>query len=184
MATGPSAEEASVLALTTAVARGDAAAFERLYRAWFDRLVALAQRATGRDEAFAMDVVQEAFLRVIRSCSPIATEIELAAWLRARVLSAAVDRLRSECRRQRRESSPWRPHHPAPEPPASDQLIWLAQRLEEMDPGDRELLRLRYAIDRTLESIGVARGTNTGVVQGRLHRALARLRSAAREFLP
>ena len=50
--------------LTAAIARGDSAAFARFYEARFDRAFATARDLTGRDEAFCLDVVQDAMIRV------------------------------------------------------------------------------------------------------------------------
>lgn len=168
------------LELTAAIARGDAAAFERLYREWFDRLLALAGAATRRDEAFCLDVVQEAFVRVIRGPRVCRTEAELAGWLRRCVLSAAVDRLRGEARRARREAQAGGGVSAAAAD--AEQLAWLRDRLAELPPEDRELLRLRFEVERTLEEIAGASGGTWAGVHGRIRRTLERLRQAAWEY--
>jgi DNA-directed RNA polymerase specialized sigma24 family protein len=42
-----------------------------------------ARRATGRDEAFCLDVVQDAMMRIIRSLKPLQSERQLRGYLRA-----------------------------------------------------------------------------------------------------
>ena len=173
--------------MTAALARGDAAVFDRFYRAWFPRLLGLARRATGRDEAFALDVVQDAFVRVIRSPRVCPSEGELAAWLRACVLSAAVDRLRAEARRlarERAEASHASATTPTDPLEATERLAWLADRLGELPASDRDLIRLRFEVQRTLAEIAAeTTGMHTwGSVQGRLRRTLERLRLAASEY--
>lgn len=175
-------EPARTLERTAALAKGDPAAFEFVYRAWFERLLALARTATRRDEAFCLDVVQDAFLRVIRAPRVCPTEAELAGWLRRCVLSAAVDRLRRDARRDARENARGLPEAPGDRVGDAEQLRWLRDRLAELSPEDRDLLRLRFEIDRTLAEIaGDGRGT-WGAVHGRLRRTLDRLRRAASEY--
>ncbi len=175
--------------MTAALARGDAAVFDLFYRAWFPKLLGLARRATGRDEAFSLDVVQDAFVRIIRVPRVCPTEGELAAWLRACVLSAAVDRLRADARRRARERTstprdlaPTAVEHDPTD--AAERLAWLADRLVELPSSDRDLIRLRFDIQRTLAEIAADAegGTTWGSVQGRLRRTLERLRLAASEY--
>ncbi len=180
----PHPPSSRTLERTAAIARGDPAAFELLYRAWFDRLLALARAATRRDEAFCLDVVQDAFVRVIRSPRACPTEAQLAGWLRRCVLSAAVDRLRRDARRTAREGARGASEaaNAAEGVGDAEQLLWLRDRLAELSPEDRDLLRLRFEIDRTLDEIaGDGRGT-WGAVHGRLRRTLDRLRRAASEY--
>src|SRR5690606_20630028 len=91
------------LQTTSAIARGDAEAFAQFYEVWFDRMVLMARSVTGRDESFCLDVTQDAMLRIVRSMRPMATEDDLRRWLLRIVHTAALDRLRSEDRRRRRE---------------------------------------------------------------------------------
>ena len=88
---------------TTALAAGDPAAVEAFYRRYFDMLYSQARRATGRDEAFCLDVVQESVLRVIRSVRAAHSEAQFNAWLNLVVRTAAYDLLRGESRRRKRE---------------------------------------------------------------------------------
>lgn len=167
--------------------RGDAAALDALYRAWFDRVVALAGKATGRDEAFCLDAAQEAFLRVIRSPIVIETEAELAAWLRRCVLSTAVDKLRREARakgREQRGGGEAQAASPDLAAQAAEQLGWIARQLRDLGDADQELVRLRFGVEQTLEEVARARGMTKGGVHGRLRRLVAALRSVAGGFVP
>ena len=69
--------------LTAAIASGDTEALASLYREHFDSLYGQARRITGRDESFCLDVVQDAFMRVIRSIPIMDTS-----WHRPRSFSA------------------------------------------------------------------------------------------------
>ena len=65
----------------------------------------MARQATGRDESFCLDVVQDAMMRVIRSMSEMQTEEDVTRWLRAVVMNCAYDLLRKERRRRIRENA-------------------------------------------------------------------------------
>jgi RNA polymerase sigma-70 factor (ECF subfamily) len=176
---------------TAAIVRGDAAVFSAFYLAWFPRLLTLARRATGRDEAFAMDVVQDSFVRVIRAPRVCESDGELSAWLRAVTLSAAVDRLRKEARRESREARREPGERAGPDAhatlDAAERLEWLAARLDEMGVEDRDLIRLRYDLRQTLGEIAGGRNANEqcagwAAVHGRIRRAMDRLRKSAGEY--
>jgi len=172
----------SAASLTDRLARGDADALDTLYREWYPRLLALARRATGRDDAFAHDTVHDAFLRIIRTPARCTTDAQLSCWLRRCVLSAAVDSLRAEARRLAREK-----RHAAPElqhPHPADQLRWLAKQLGTLDPSDRELLRLRFVAEQSLHAIAQgAPGLTWSAVHSRLRRLLLTLRRRESEPL-
>src|SRR5882724_2227828 len=91
--------------LTPAMAAGDGRAVERFYRTYFEFMYRQARTITRRDEAFCLDVVQDAVLRVIRTVKPVASESQLFAWLRLVTQTAAYDLLKAETRRRRRETA-------------------------------------------------------------------------------
>jgi RNA polymerase sigma factor (sigma-70 family) len=178
--------EPDVKALTTAIASGDTEAFARLYRARFDAMYADAVRATGRDEAFCLDVVQDAMLRVIRHMKPLPTENDLRRWLRTVVQSCAYDRLRGEARRRRREAATAdRQDAPARTAPDRDELRrrlqWIERQLSSYDDASARMLLMRHRFGWTLQRIGTALGLEPGAVDGRLRRLVGGLRRKARE---
>src|SRR5262245_18004966 len=85
-------------ALTSAVSRGDTAAFGVLYEAWYERVYGLARALTRRDESFCLDVVQEVMLRAARSLKPAGTEAQLGGWFAKVTASVCVDAVRRETR--------------------------------------------------------------------------------------
>jgi RNA polymerase sigma factor (sigma-70 family) len=181
------AVQRDVKALTTAIASGDTEAFARFYRAWFDAMYADAVGATGRDEAFCLDVVQDAMLRIIRRMKPMATEGDLRRWLRAVVRSCAYDRLRSESRRRQREAEAAAGRQDAGTQAAPDRaelrrrLQWLEQQLRTCDDASVRMLLMRHRFGWTLQQIGVALGIKPGAVDGRLRRLVLRFRRTAQE---
>jgi RNA polymerase sigma-70 factor (ECF subfamily) len=170
----------TVAELTGAIASGDADAFARLFRERFAEMLAEARRATRRDESFCLDVVQDAFVRVIRSMRRMRSNEHLAAWLRVVVQSCAYDRLREESRRRRREAQAVEVRDAGADDLA-ERIDWLRRELHSMDASHARLLVLRYRLGWTLERIGDALGLTTGAVDGRLRRITATLRRRAME---
>src|SRR4051794_39429865 len=131
--------------LTADMAAGNAPAVELFYRAYFERLLAWARRATRRDEAFCLDVVQDAVVRIVRTIRPAASEGPLVTWLRLGVQTTADELLESERRRSRRETMAVAAvaggirsniaERPAESTGDDDeQLAWLKAQLDAMDP--------------------------------------------------
>lgn len=173
--------------LTEGVASGDAAAFERFYRAWFDRVFIEARRATGRDESFCLDVVQDAMMKVVRAIPVLESEAALAAWLRRCVLTTARDRIRSEARRAERERRAARSERGAGVQGTdaragfaagfdAESLREVEQRLAALDESSAHLVTARFRFGWTLERIAQSLGLRTGAADGRLSRLLARWR--------
>jgi RNA polymerase sigma factor (sigma-70 family) len=177
----------TVRELTSAVASGDPEALARLYESWFDFILAEGHRCTGRDEQFCLDVVQETMLRVIHRLKPLDTDAALAAWLRTAARSAAIDLLRKESRARRREARAAILYSEIVHDEAMTRLedearvAWLRNELINADPVTVRALDLRYRLNWTLQRIGSVLNLKTGAVDGRMNRAVASLRAAARE---
>jgi RNA polymerase sigma factor (sigma-70 family) len=141
-----------------------------------------AQRITKRDESFCLDVVHDAMLRVIKSLPRMESEASLGRWLHVTVRSCAIDRIRRDARRRRRE-------HVAP-PPApvsaggedlTERVAWLRRELAALSPRRQTTLMMRHKWGWTLAQIAAALRETTGSVDGRLRRTLEVLRRRARE---
>jgi RNA polymerase sigma factor (sigma-70 family) len=179
-----------VAAIVGGIARADPAALATLYESWFDRAFDTARALTRRDESFCMDVVQDALLRAIRYLRPalgIRTGEDLDRWMTRVVHSTALDHLRREKRRlarhQRRAADARSDgSHPSDEAGLAEDIAWLRSELSRLDERDRELLGHRFGRERTLEDSGAAAGLTGPAAHGRIRRALARLRAAAREI--
>jgi len=167
--------------LTAAIASGDTEAFARFFDLWFEWMRREAGRATGRDESFCLDVVQDSMMRVIRSMKPMPTEDDLRRWLGVVVRSCAYDLLRAEARaraRQRRGHTATRAEH---DMELHGRIRWLEQELRSMSSCNAELLLMRYRFGWTLQQIANALGLKTGAVDGRLRRLIGMLRRHAGE---
>ncbi len=174
-------------ALTARIAVGDEQAFATFYDLWFDRLFALARRSTGRDDAFCLDAVQDCMLKVVHKLPALADDDAVAAWLVRALLRGAVDRLRADARRARREQAvasarDLDDRDPAPDLLDAEQRAWLAARVAELPPADRALLHARFADGQTLHAAGAAAGLSGHAAHGRIRRLLLRLRAAAQEI--
>lgn len=177
----------TIAAMTAKIAAGHPEALCRFYRGWFDTMFTEARRATGRDESFCLDVVQDAMMRVIRSMKPMKNELHLRRWLRVVVTTCAADRLRSESRRRAREQR-WAASSKAiqtsglvPADDPNDRRRWLREQLAALDERAAELLVMRHGFGWTLKQIGRAVGMTPGAVDGRLRRLLGTLRRKASE---
>lgn len=174
----------SVRELTTRIARGDREAFADFYRAWFDVIYAEARNVTKRDESFCLDVVHDVMLRAIRSLRPVDTERQLAAWLKTVVRTCAYDRFRSERRLRLRERLGARSERGDSDDHALvERIEWLRQEIDGLDATYTGMLLLRYRFGWTLERIGSMFGIGPGAVDGRLSRAITRIRNEAGETI-
>lgn len=81
------------LALAQACARGDSAAFERLYREHGDRMKSIAFHHLG-NRADAEDAVQEAFVKVHRAAGTYNGQASLSTWMTRILVNTCYDLLR------------------------------------------------------------------------------------------
>ena len=165
--------------------RGDHAALDEFYRDWFERAVALVGARTGRDEAFCLDSVQDAFVRLVRRGPPTwaDTREALDAWFTRVVHSAALDRLRAESRRATRDRAAhaWGVDalRPADAAAVAETVRTLEVLVAELERSEYAMLRARADAGLGLAQIGAALGLTVGAVHGRLRRIAARLGAAA-----
>jgi len=161
-------------AVSIGVTRGSPAALESLYRARSAQLYRLIRSRTKRDDAFVLDCVHDAWIRVVRHVPQCPTLDALDRWLTRAALSAAIDRLRTDAARDRREgSSISLPPAPATE---SEYVRALVAELAHLTDDERDLLRLRYRSGLSLEAMARTLGIGAKAVEMRVRRALARLR--------
>ncbi len=172
--------------LTAAIARGDEAAFARFYDAWFARVCRLLRSFTRRDDAFCRDVAQDVLVAVARSIRGLRSEAAVEAWMANTAVRKALDQLRGEQRRRRRErDAAVGEHDGAAEVLGAvldrEQQQWLRERLAELSADDRRLLDARYGDGETLAACGAALGISGHAAHGRIWRVVQRLRAAAQE---
>jgi RNA polymerase sigma factor (sigma-70 family) len=169
------------------IAAGDEAAFAAFYAAWFAPTLALARAACRRDEGFCLDVVQDVMMTVANKMPALATGAAVGAWMSRTVRRSAIDRLRSEARRHRREldsreGAPGLPTEPWHELAGHEQRVWLQACLDELPVGDQALLAARFGGAMSVTDAGAELGLSADAAHGRLRRVLERLRRRAAEW--
>jgi len=161
------------------MSRGDRSAVADFYERYFPLLYHTAKKTLGRDEQTCLDVVQDATIKIIRLVKPVPCEAQLVAWLKAVVQSTAYDWLRGEQRRKNREAATLPPEQ-RDGAELAEQIAWLRSQLAAMDPELVRLIDLKFDAGWTLAKIGQALGLSIGTIDGRLRRAIGRLRNDAK----
>ncbi|MEQ8843906.1 MAG: sigma-70 family RNA polymerase sigma factor [Phycisphaerales bacterium] len=168
--------EDNVRTITRRFARGDQDAFAMFYQATFDNALADARRLTGRDEAFCLDAVQDAYLRAARKLPAMDSWPACRAWLRTAIASSAVDRIRADAARARREAAHARPDAA---PTGNHELQALLERFEQhLDDRQWHALRLHIGQGLPLSAVGRAMSLSRHAVHGLIRRGLATLSSS------
>lgn len=172
----------NVRTLTARFARGDQEAFAMFYEATFNNALADARQLTGRDEAFCLDAVQDAYLRAARKLPVMDSWPACRAWLRTAIASSAVDRIRADAARARREASHART---SAAPADSHDLSELLARFErELDDRQWHALRLHIGHGLPLSAVGRAMSLSRHAVHGLVRRGLANLSTGPRADAP
>ncbi|MGE3175721.1 MAG: RNA polymerase sigma factor [Planctomycetota bacterium] len=155
--------------LLAAFARGDGPAFEELYRRHRDWALRAAVRFTGDDDE-ALDVLQEAFLYLVRAAPELQLRHRLTTLLYPVIKHLARDRWR---RRQKAPAPLTQADEPVELPGLpGDVRDWF----RGLGPLQQEILTLRFADELSLDEIAAALELPLGTVKSRLHNALRQLR--------
>jgi len=166
------------LELLRSIASRDIAALESLASRYERPLLGLARALLDRREDLARDVVQDCWLRVVRSAKGFRGDSAVKTWLYRIVINRAND---VRARFLRPEDSAV-----GSEPPPATECIRLSDQQESQRlhaaisalPGEhRTLLLLCYHQDLTLAQAADILGLPLGTVKSRLHSALQELRS-------
>jgi RNA polymerase sigma-70 factor (ECF subfamily) len=144
-----------------------------------------------RNAEDALEVVQDAFVKLYQQSSRIDSRAEIGAWLTRVAINAAIDRYRQKRRRSNREvvvETEDLQHVPARrEASALDNLHTEDSRraletgLQALNERQRAVVTLRHFSDLSLDEIASTLGVRLGTVKSSLNRALLRMRSAMAE---
>ena len=163
-------------------ARGDQAAFARLYDATAARALGLATRVV-RDPAQAEEVTQEAFLEVWRTASRFDPgRGSPLAWMMTIVHRKAVDRVRAAEAATRRDAAYHRQSEPVPHDAtaeaahASLEAHRVRTALASLTPVQREALELAYFGGYTHTEVATRLDLPVGTAKTRIRDGLIRLR--------
>lgn len=107
------------------------------------------------DKSDAEDVVQEVFLRALRSWEGLADRSHPKAWLLQITRNYLRDLMRRQrIRREHREHAT--PDYVGTHEPAVDRQLDLEEALDQLKPAFREVLTLRFLYDLSIEETAVA----------------------------
>jgi RNA polymerase sigma-70 factor (ECF subfamily) len=168
----PGADEADA----SLAARGDHAAFERLYRGNAARIHSLARRMAG--ESGADDLTQEVFIRAWEKLGSFRGEAAFATWLHRLAINHILSRRQTTRRREEKQVegdgvldrvATGRPGTPALK-------VDLERALERLPEGARRVFVLHDVEGYKHEEIGDLLGITTGTSKSQLHRARMILR--------
>ena len=171
--------------VTRRIRQGHPGAFATYYHHFFDAMFAQVNRICRMDEATCLDLVQEAMLKAMRCMKTIDSESALGAWSKTVATSVTYDWLRKQQRRIQVEQAT-RSLHDAPIVDATTpldheaQAIWLEEQIQQLPADLKHLFSLRYRWGWSLKKIAIALGLKTGAVDGRLRRAVEKLREQAK----
>lgn len=185
----PSIDQAKLL---EALRAGDDAAFETMVRAFGGRLLATTRRLL-RNEADAMDAVQDAFLQAFKSIDSFEGQSQLYTWLHRIAVNAALMKLRTKRRRPETLIEDLLPkfqddhHRIEPASEMDDTASKLAERaetratvrecIEKLPESYRIVLVLRDIEEMDTAEAARVLGVSDGVVKTRLHRARQALKA-------
>ena len=169
------ADPRSDLALVAAINDGEADAFEALYRRHRDWVVALAHRFTG-DRDLALDVMQETFLYLLGKFPGFRLTANLKTFLYPAVRNLSIA-ARRKSERYRTTASELALVEAAPAAENTQKEgDELAAVLGSLSDEQREVLRLRFVDELSLNEIAGAMNIPLGTVKSRLHHGLETLR--------
>ena len=161
--------------LWRAAQSGDRRAFDELYLANKDKLLAIALRFTS-DRDDAEDAVAEAFEYLLRRLSDLTLTARLTSLLYPVVKHAIATKARKSSRNLGEEELP---DLATPDSVASSPGE-LAEALSTLPPAQREVVLLRIADELSVDEVAERLGIPPGTVKSRLHHALDTLRNDPR----
>jgi uncharacterized protein len=164
--------------LVEAALGGDPVAFAKLAAPARARVLVVASRMVGADEA--EDVVQEALLRAFLGLSRLRDRTRFEAWLCGVAVNVARMRLRSAAAQARAVAAAASTTHVVV--PEEQELLGVVRHALQLLPaGQRDVVLMHYIDDLSCEEIAQLLRTSSGAVRTRLHRARRQLR---RELAP
>ncbi|HZT28536.1 MAG TPA: sigma-70 family RNA polymerase sigma factor [Bryobacteraceae bacterium] len=155
--------------------RGDRDAFRALFVAHKDRVYSIALRFSG-DEATAMDITQDTFVKLFACMAEFRGEAKFESWLYRLVVNCCLDHRRKARRLvPLAESEIRRPFLSAENPAAQAERSETSRRVQaavaRLSPDLRLAIVLRYTEGLSYEEMAEVFGVSKGTVASRLSRA-------------
>ncbi len=126
-----------------------------------------------RNEADALDIVQESAYKAIKNCSGIREEAVIATWIYRIVINTSFDVLRNARKNQGTAEQIEQEEAEEEQGYARSDIM---ETLSTLEDKDRNILILRYFECFPLGQIAQITGENLNTVKSRLYRALNKLR--------
>ncbi len=162
--------------LVEAIRRGDAGAFDTLYRSYFRRIYNFAVRRLG-DHAEAEDVTQEVFTAVFSCLDRFEGKSDLLVWIYGITRNILNNRLRRRggvrlisLEELPPEASPV-DLGPGPAAEARETLARVQEAIEELPPDQRRILELRHGRRLAIRKIAELMERSEDAVKSSLYRA-------------
>lgn len=172
-----SLSEAPDATLLEAFRLGDSTALDYLVERYEGPLLRFA-RGFVRDQAAAEDLVQETFVRLIRSAPDLGSQSSLGPWLYRVCRNLAYDTRKMETREMKRRERVQEPE-PTPTPVGLSEQhetsAILRRELDRLPEREREALRLKVDQGLSYTEIGEVLGVKPGTVGWLVHQAMNRL---------
>lgn len=161
--------------LIEAARAGNQRAMGELYAAHSGRVYSVVRRVVG-DDHLAEDVSQDAWIRAFEKLHLFRGDAAFSTWMHRLAVNAAVNKLRSQGRRSKLETSP-ELELPVQEPDESFlNQKQLARALDALPNGYRTVLVLHDVEGLTHDEIGERLGIAAGTSKSQLHKARGRMR--------
>jgi RNA polymerase sigma-70 factor (ECF subfamily) len=175
----PSVRPAAALELddVTAAARGDRAAFERVYRSHVDRVYSLCVRMLS-DRVLADEVTQDVFVRVWQKLPGFRGESAFSTWLHRVAVNVILSRRKTSGIHQNRHETEDALDAAPSRPVSVGDRMDLEQAIGGLPKGARTVFVLHDVEGFTHEEIGEQLGITPGGSKAQLHRARMLLRTA------
>jgi RNA polymerase sigma-70 factor, ECF subfamily len=173
---GPSSEPMNETDCIRRAQNGDATAIRELYTRYAPRVHAVVRRLAG-DDALAEDWAQEAWVRAFRALPGFRGDARFSTWLHRIAVNSALHGRRGRERKAGREVALTATTE---RPTSGDQVMLrlsLQRALDDLPPGQRQIVVLHDVEGYTHEEIGDLLGIAAGTSKSQLFKARARLRT-------
>jgi RNA polymerase sigma-70 factor (ECF subfamily) len=171
--------------------RGDASAFERLYRLHSRRVYSLCLRMAGGNTAQAEDFTQDAFLQLFRKIHSFRGDSAFSTWLHRLTVNIVLMRLRRKShvvvsieemneRDDEAGAQHWEPGEPDLQLTGVIDRLNLQDAIGQLPPGSRAMFVLHEVEGYEHDEIARIRGCTVGNSKSQLHKARVRLRHILR----
>lgn len=178
---GPQVDDLTCLAQ---IASGDRAAFDRLYRRYYERLFRFVLRVTGRMN-LVEDVINDTMIVIWRKAGEYRAAAQASTWIFGIAYRKALKALSKESRMAEAADQPTESGE-APPPDALDRdglHAAIRQAVMQLPPDHRAVVDLTFFFNRSYEEVAQILDCPVGTVKSRMFHARAKLRPLLNQLL-